>query len=82
MSRKGRVAPVGLISSQHVDPSRDLQGLYSWEHAAKSVPHSTCLNPELIWILDSCCYDIGPISVFLSIFVHMSRTVGSYFQQT
>lgn len=80
--RKGWVVPVGLISSQYVDPSGDLQSLYSSEHAVKSVPPSTCLNPELIWLLGSCYYDIGLISIFLSIFVHMSRKVGSYFQQT
>lgn len=52
--RKGRVVPVGLISGQYVDPRRDLQSLYSSEHAVQSVPPSTCLNPELIWILASC----------------------------
>lgn len=55
--------------------------LYSLEHAIKSVPPSTCLKPELIWILYSCCCEIGPIPIFLSIFVHMCRKVDSYFQQ-
>lgn len=55
--------------------------LYTLEHAIKSVPPSTCLKPELIWILYSCCCEIGPIPIFLSIFVHMCRKVDTYFQQ-
>lgn len=51
------------------------------QHAIKSVPPSSCLKPELIWILYSCCCEIGPIPISLSIFVHMCRKVDSYFQQ-
>lgn len=82
--REGRVAPVGQLASQHIDPSRDLQHLHSWEHTEPSETSapSTHLDPELFWTCGGCCCDVGPLSFFLPISVHVSRKVGSCFQHT
>lgn len=83
MSSQRPVAPTGWTVSQHIDPNRDVQHLHNRECANLLGTSAPCTvgSRTLLGIGGYCC-DVGPLSLFLFISIHVYRKVGSCFQRS
>lgn len=63
---------MGQLASQHIDPSRDLQHLHSWEHTEPSETSAPSTHLDPGHVVDSGHVAVAVVTLDLSLFSFLS----------